>query len=132
MRIVRTGVTRTVVLVGRFAVKVPSLRGIGTYRGLRKRLASFASGYSSNLNEAVWSEYEPWQGKVAPVLRSWLWGVVQVYPRCDPMPPDGWSYDGGWTYSGTDLPEMGRSPGDFKPDNLGLLDGRVVWLDYGW
>lgn len=119
MRIVRTGITRTVILTRRYAVKVPSLRKhcVG---GLRGRLYGFASGILANDSERQWSGYEGWSGQAAPVLRSWLGGLVQVYPRCDPLPAD---FDG-------HLPKLDPNPGDMKPDNFGVLDGRIVRLDY--
>lgn len=134
MRVLRTGVTRTVVLIGRWAVKVPAFRPIGTHRGLRARIGCFAQGYLSNLSEATWSGYGPWQGMVAPVLRSCLFGAVQVYPRCDPLDESEWSYGRasvGWHYHGrVPLPTLDPDPGDFKPDNFGWLGCRIVRVDY--
>lgn len=127
---VQRGITRTVLLVGSWAIKVPSFRG-GSVGGARGRLQGFAQGYLSNLSERTWCSYEPWEGRVAPVLRSWLFGLVQVYPRCRPMDLDDWSWDAGWTYHGKlMLPLLDPSPGDFKPDNFGWLAGRLVRLDY--
>jgi hypothetical protein len=117
--IVRTGVTRTVLLVGRYAVKVPTLRGVHP-GGFRGRLAGVARGLLANLSEHTWSRYGPWAGKVAPVLWSGLGGFVQVYPRCEPL-------------AGGDrgpLPQLDPCPGDVKPDNFGWLGRRVVRLDY--
>lgn len=85
MKVVRTGITRTVILTARHAIKVPSLRGGST----GKRLESFCWGLLANLSERQWYDYAGWGGAaapVAPVLRSWLGGLVQVYPRCDPLP----------------------------------------------
>jgi hypothetical protein len=121
VKVVRCGVTRTVILVGRYAVKVPTLRGVHP-GGPRGRLAGVARGLLANQSEALWSTYEPFQGLVAPVLRSWLGGLVQVYPRCVPV-PDAFDLPAG-------APVLDPSPGDSKPDNLGWLDGRLVWLDY--
>lgn len=119
LQVVRTGATRTVFLVGAYAVKVPSGRGILT-TDARGRLASIARGILANQSELVWSRYEPWQGKVAPVLWSGLAGLVQVYPRCVPLADD----DRG------PLPVLDPDPGDSKPENHGRLGGRIVRLDY--
>ena len=121
MQIIRCGITRTVILVGRYAVKVPSLRG-GCTGDLRGRIAGIAQGILANQAEYQWSGYEPWRGKVAPVLHSWLGGIVQVYPRCQPL-ADG---DRG------PLPQLDPCPGDIKPDNFGRLGGRVVRVDYAF
>lgn len=113
---VRTGITRTVILTRRYAIKVPSFRG-GSVGGPRGRVEGFARGVLANLSEAQWASYEPWQGRVAPVLWSWL-GLVQVYPRCAPLPDE------------SVLPRLVPCPGDIKPDNFGVLGGRVVRIDY--
>lgn len=122
MKIIRTGITRTVLLVGRWAIKVPSLRG-GVY-GRREWVASFCQGVLSNRSERQWHDFEGWGGQVAPVLHSWLGGIVQVYPRCEPLDvPD--TDEGRAT-----LPLLDPDPGDVKVDGYGVLDGRVVRLDY--
>jgi hypothetical protein len=118
VRLIRTGITRTVLLTRRYAIKVPSLRGGSASGGSRARLASFARGVLANHSEFQWSSYEPWQGLVAPVLHSWLAGVVQVYPRCGSLP------------DGVRVPPLVPDPGDAKPDNFGVLDGRYVRVDY--
>lgn len=117
MRVIRTGISRTVILVGRYAVKVPSLRG-HMHGGASGRLAGFAWGVIHNQSERVWHNFEGWDGRVAPVLHSWLAGVVQVYPRCEPAPED------------AELFELDPNPGDMKRENFGVLDGRLVRLDY--
>lgn len=119
MRVIRIGVTRTVVLVGRWAVKVPTLRGIPIGDG-RGRVAGVCRGLLANQSEYVWSTFEPWAGKIAPVRWSLLFGLVQVYPRCQPL-ADG---------ERGPLPRLDPCPGDIKPDNFGWLGGRVVRVDY--
>lgn len=56
---------------------------------------------------------------MCPVRLSLLGGVVNVYPRCAPVPA-------AREHEAPMLPYGG----DRKLDNLGLLAGRVVWLDY--
>lgn len=114
---VRSGVTRTVILIGRYAIKVPTLRG-GIHPGFRGRMEGFAAGYLANLSEARWSGFADWQGRIAPVLHSWLGGLIQIYPRCDPLPLN------------VELPLLDPDPGDVKPDNYGVLDGVIVRVDY--
>lgn len=131
-KIIRHGITRTVFLVGSWAIKVPSGRRMSTHGPVRGRLAGFAEGYLANLSELTWGRYEDWQGKVAPILHSWLFGVIQVYRRCEPMPEADWRWtDGDWSYHGDlALPYLFPELGDVKPDNFGILNGRVVRLDY--
>ncbi|WP_435589820.1 hypothetical protein [Micromonospora aurantiaca (nom. illeg.)] len=122
---IRRGITRTVILTRRHAIKVPSLR-CHAEGGLRGRLAGLAHGILANQRERQWSSYEPWAGQIAPVLRSWLGGWVQVYPRCEPLPVTDRD-----TYVGDlPLPVLDPDPGDHKPDNYGLLGGRIVRVDY--
>ena len=129
MRVVRTGVTRTVILTRRYAIKVPSLRGLGEGRGARQRLASLARGLLANQSEYTWHAYEPWAGLVAPVVRSWLGGLVQVYPRCEPWiatPEQQMAM-----FKRTWLPlQLDPDPGDPKADSFGWLAGRLVRVDY--
>jgi hypothetical protein len=110
----RYGICRTVFLAGAWAVKVPRLRG---YRG-RAAVWSIVRGVSANLSELDWSGTEG----VVPVRWSLL-GLVSVYPRCVPWPEDG-------PEPAYDAIGVGWLPRDRKRANVGLLDGRPVWLDY--
>jgi hypothetical protein len=123
--VIRTGISRTVVLVGRWAVKIPTGRGVGLKpRSFRGRLEGVCRGLLANLSEHEWHTYEPWAGGVAPVLHSWVGGLVQVYPRCEPL--DVVDDDAGRAT----LPRLDPDPGDVKVDNYGRLNGRVVRVDY--
>lgn len=122
--VVRRGITRTVLVTKRYAIKLPSLRPYG--EGLAGVLWSFSRGVLANQSERTWWENETPENKakLCPVLRSHLGGIVQVYPRCEPLPVDEQGeYDG-------DLPILVPNPGDDKPGNFGLLAGRIVRIDY--
>lgn len=114
MTVRRYGICRTVYLIGPWAIKTPRLRD---QKG--RRLWSWTRGVQANLSERDWSEVEG----VAPVLRTFLGGIITVYPRCQEWPAElgDPAYD-----------EIGPSwmPRDRKPANIGLLDGQPVWLDY--
>lgn len=125
MIIIRCGITRTVILTKRYAIKIPTGRGTCIGRGFRQRLSGVAQGILANQSEFTWYTYESFQGKVAPVLRSWLGGIIQVYPRCEPLPP---SYES-WSWPDP-LITLDPDPGDHKIDNYGILDGRIVMIDY--
>lgn len=120
----RYGICRTVFLIGPYAVKVPRWRlprnrdGIKMTRQ-RERVWAWSRAVQANLSEQQWSNVTG----VAPVLHSWLGGIVNVYPRCEPWPTDGPEPD----YDAIGVSWM---PRDRKPENIGLLDGTPVWLDY--
>jgi hypothetical protein len=114
---VRRGVTRTVLLVGPWAVKFPSLCAHGD--GLRGVLWSFARGLSANCSEELWTRSG--QDGICPVRWS-LAGLVNVYRRCEPA-SDELSED---VYAAIGF----TGAADKKPANLGWLDGTLVWVDY--
>lgn len=111
---IRRGATRTVILTRRYAIKVPALRGSG-----RSWLWALTAGMQANMSEREWSDLD----SVCPVTWSFA-GIVNVYPRArtvahvdpDAYPP--------LTIAGAPLRV------DPKPQNVGVLDGRLVWLDY--
>lgn len=122
---IRHGITRTVLLAGPWAIKVPSLRAYG--EGARGVLWSFSRGIQANHSESEWSGYlnDAPEPVVCPVRWSLLGGLINVYPRCSPIPlrPDG--------EPAIPLPPRDRLPlGDDKPSNFGLLNGQPVWIDY--
>lgn len=126
MIVVARGITRTVWLVGRWAVKVPSLRRYGS--GLAGLLWSITRGIQANLSEREWSGLEgddvPDRGLLCPLRWSLLGGIINVYPRCVPWPVD----EHGAALR--PLPETEIPLGDDKPENWGLLGGRPVRIDY--
>lgn len=123
MKIIRTGVSRTVVLVARWAVKVPSLRGgTGGYRGwLTGMMWSFTRGIQANISEAEWWRNDHDDG-LCPVLWSLL-GLVNVYPRCDAVDENTRDID--YDKIARFLPAT-----DKKVSNLGWLGPRLMWVDY--
>lgn len=113
---IRRGVTRTVLLIGRWAIKVPSL--CTHDQGLKGALWSFCRGVSANQSEAEWSGYH--EG-LCPVVFTAA-GLLNVYPRCQPVEQD---------LADADYDAIGfAGPTDRKPANVGILNGRRVWLDY--
>jgi len=114
----RRGITRVALLVGPWAVKVPSLRSHG--EGLRGVLWSFARGVVANQSEWEWSTYEGGVG-VCPARWSLLGGLVNVYPRALAIPDDRVVDFDAIPYTG---------PTDPKNRNVGILNENLVWLDY--
>lgn len=112
---IRRGLTRTVLLIGRWAVKVPSIRAHGD--GVSGMLWSWTRGVQANLSECQWSS----SPGTCPVRWS-LAGLVNIYPRCDAVTGELTEDE----YQGIGF----LGPVDPKSSNVGLLDGRLVWIDY--
>lgn len=85
------------------------------------RIASFARGVLANQSELDWSCVEG----VNPVLWSWR-GVVNIYRRAERVVVDDETFDFAalcpdWT-----------PIGDRKSENLGMVDDRIVWIDFDY
>lgn len=113
----RYGIARTVFLIGRWAIKVPRFKGA---------LSPTGAGISWTIPRAMLANQSErdWSGTagVCPVLHSWLGGLINVYPRCDPWP---WTHEPDYDRIGD-----GWLPRDRKIENIGILNGQFVWLDY--
>ena len=89
----------------------------------------FLKGLLANIQEVTvsgWHAGRP-DGFVCPVLRSLPGGWLVVMPRLRVMSEEEWRE---FDREGFER-ECGYEVGDLKPDNLGWLDGRWVWIDYG-
>lgn len=127
---VRRGITRTVILTPRYAIKMPSLRSY--HNGLAGLWWSISRGVLANIGEAEW-----WHNAVpeqrqylCPVLHSWLGGIINIYPRCAPYEVDYETQERMFQRDWLPIPELDPQPGDTKADNYGWLNGRLVVLDY--
>lgn len=124
MRWIRSGITREVFLVGQYAIKVPSFR---TWR-------HFVQGILCNLNERTW-----WQltrdERLCPVLFSIPGGFLIVMRRADALAPAGEYAESFGMLTRERIQERLENligfPVEPKPDSLGVLDGRIVAIDYG-
>lgn len=117
------GICRVVLLIGPWAIKMPTSRPYGRRSAPTERLWAIARGVIANNSEKQWSG----QAGVCPVVFSLL-GIVQVYPRCEPVSeeevPD-WHDKPWWDSIAPSLPFADR-----KAANLGRLNGQLVWVDY--
>lgn len=109
---VRRGITRTVWLIGPWAVKFPSLRYAGAF---------FFKGCFANLSEAwLWNDKKDKRYWMAPVLWCGWFGLFLVMRRCEEVKScSDWEY-----------PIIFHNDMDIKPENIGILNGRHVWIDY--
>lgn len=100
------GQTRRVLLVGGWALKVPRARNGWRF---------FLMGMLANANERRWSGFD---ARLCPVLWCGPFGLLLCMRRAEPLDAD--------------PPEMPSLPFlDMKRENFGLLEGRVVSVDYG-
>lgn len=127
---VRRGITRTVLVFKRYAVKMPSLRPYGD--GLAGLLWSISRGILANQGEAEWWRHAELSQRemLCPVLHSWLGGIVNIYPRCEPYVVGMETQEAMFRREFLPLPDLAPQPGDTKADNYGWLNGKLVVLDY--
>lgn len=118
---VTNGIMRKVLLTNRYAIKVPSLRHGWKY---------FLHGLLANYHEAnLWacakadgSAVSGFLSMLCPVVWASWGGWIVVMRRAEEISQQQWDA----TPWPDDFPV-----GDRKVDNFGLLDGRVVCVDYG-
>lgn len=113
IRLNRTGRNRWVILVGRYAIKLPSPRS----------WQDFLFGLLNNLHEAR-------DGKLpgrCPVVARLPLGFAVVMRRAIPLSEQEFAAFGAYEF----CREHGISA-EHKPDSFGKLNGRIVALDYGW
>lgn len=108
------GVTRHVLLVGGLAIKVPALWS----------WKLFLSGLLANMQERAFSR-TGWP-ELCPVLFALPGGWLLIMRRAEPI-PDEVELD---FQHLIDQPEY-QIPAEAKRDSWGLLDGRIVAVDYG-
>lgn len=117
---VKRGITRLVFLTKTKAIKIPN----PTYS-----LQHFLKGWLANITEKdIWKafnsegmEAQDIKQLICPVLTTYLKCFVVVMPRCQPVPPQDF----------TPHKRLESVCGDAKADNYGLLNNRLVCLDYG-
>jgi hypothetical protein len=109
--LIRSGANRVVLLVGRYAIKVP-------------RPTQIWYGRRNNLNEAAWCHHRG----ACPVTWCSPAGIVLVMRRARSLTSQEWAI-------------IRKAPDAFhdralqveaKPDSFGILNGRIVVTDYGW
>lgn len=113
----RQGVTREVLLVGRYAIKIPKL-----IYGWHK----FLCGLLANMQEAQFSACG-WP-ELCPVIFSIPGGWLVIMRRADPLTDEQWeAFDARKFVDRHDR----CIPAETKRDSFGFLAGRIVALDYG-
>jgi hypothetical protein len=113
----KNGITRTVVFIGGYAIKLPCLR-----YGWR----IFLCGLLANMQEVEWSRTK-WP-ELCPVLWSLPYGLLLVMPKVRVM--TGAEFHGFNSRAWAARPGY-KVPVEHKADSFGYLSGKIVALDYG-
>lgn len=127
---IRRGVTRTVLLTKRYAIKVPRIKHFKDSAGkygtkIEDRIWSFARGILANQSETQWSKYASTaydKPQVVPVLWS-LWGLINIYPRVEIELVSAKLDD---LYDELEF----KTPADIHVGNIGYYKNSPVWTDY--
>lgn len=113
----KQGITREVFLFRDYAIKVPKL-----IYGWQK----FLCGLLANMQEEMFGRCG-WP-EVCPVLFAIPGGWLIVMRRCRPLTDEEWAgFDAEAFVNG----ENYMIPAETKRDSFGVLDGKIVALDYG-
>jgi len=118
--LIKTGITRYVILTKKYAIKFPNPSYSMKY---------WLKGWIANIMEKdIWEAFnsegidnQEIKYLICPVLKQYLWGFISVMPKCEPITID-------------EFPEESKLTGvcgDYKLDNYGKYKGRIVCFDYG-
>lgn len=120
-RFVKPGATRWTILVGRYAVKIPSLY---SYR-------NFLNGLLGNDQERTFYQIKDWQHKLCPVL--WCsWGCfVLIMPRARILETSDEKCCAVYLEKFIKINDDFEIPAEIKQDSFGYLGDRLVAVDYG-
>lgn len=114
-----TGATRAVFLIGRWALKVP--------RWTKWNL--FLHGLLANMQEVLWARSRV-ASELAPVIWAVPGGFFVLARRARPLTDAEWdAFDYEAFHDRQDLDCI--LPVEDKRDSFGVLDGRIVAVDYG-
>jgi len=114
--LVKHGATRTVLLIHRWAVKIPSC--------IEWRL--FLQGLLANMQERKFAGTE-WP-EFCPVIFGVPGGWLLVMRRAQPLTDDEWERFEPYTFC---TPKDRIIPAEAKRDSFGTLNKKIVAVDYG-
>ena len=118
------GVTRTVILTKRWAIKLPCLVYGWKY---------FLYGFLANMQELEWSGFDE---RLCPIRFALPGGALVVMPRCEPLTDEEFcdSVAEDWNLMcdlSTGEKLCAELPVEMKTCSFGRLNGRIVAVDYG-
>lgn len=119
MKFIQTGITRTVLLIGKYAIKFPNGRYQhdhflkGCYCNWKERYyTKIAKGYTG----------DGFFSKIAPTIFCTWFGLVAIQIRVKPLEND---------LTDMQLEDM-KDFRECKKENYGMLNGKLVCVDYGY
>ncbi len=122
IRLIRSGVTRTVILVGKYAIKLPCMH---------HNYAMFIEGIRANLNEGRFVGYQH-DATIARTLYSNRFGLINIQERVRPVRNIGLFLTEIHVICTTTTFSKDFILNDLKPENFGYNDKNIlVKLDYG-
>ncbi len=116
MECITRGATRTVFLIGGYAFKFPSCR---SWR-------FFLQGLLANIQEREFSKTK-WP-ELCPVVFAIPGGFLTVMQEAEPMPDEIWNDLNVETWANR---EGYTIPVEAKQSSFGILNGKIVVVDYG-
>lgn len=122
---IKRGITRWVLLIGKYALKMPRIHTKREHWGCS--WVNFLRGLMANMNENQFSGLE--FDVLCPVVFYIPGGFLTVMLRASPLTDDQWK-----TLDVKDLLFNGDVSPDlveYKRDSFGVLNGRIVAVDYG-
>lgn len=110
----KKGTTRIVFLIGSYAIKIPKPR----------RWKAFLRGILANLDENLWYKHSPdlWKEKLCPTLFT-LGGFILIAKRAKEITQE--------QFEALTRGQFSPLPCDFKQENFGVYNDKVVLVDYG-
>lgn len=117
-KMLRSGSTRWVLLIGRFAFKVPSLHS----------WKNFLWGLLANMQEVEFSKCVDMQHKLCPVKFYLPFGILVVMPRVKALAKDELPKEALEKFC---VEDNFTIPSEAKYDSFGYYKGRLVAIDYG-
>jgi len=119
MKIIKTGATRYVLIIGNLAFKFPSWFS----------WSHFLQGMVANMAEYQFSRVDIYQGKVCPILFRIPGGFLNVMPRCRIMTDE--EFDMKAMVEFCRCSDDFYLPTEYKSDSYGWTkDGNLVAVDY--
>lgn len=116
---IRTGHSRWVFIIGRLALKTPSMSG----------WRSFLLGLLANMQERDFSKIPDMKAKLCPVYFSLPLGFLIVMPKADVLQDGAINSDDLQKFCVCN--ENYTIPAELKADSFGYIKGKLVAIDFG-